>query len=108
MIEDSSSRSGSGAGTQSLCGRTAISEIRKRIRIDTDAILELLAHAHYRRYVGLGRSQPSATGGLAEAGRTLEMADVRVLVAEGHDVVREGIRLVLETEPDIHVVAETR
>src|SRR5205823_12227449 len=26
----------------------------KRIRIDTDAILELLAHAHYRRYVGLG------------------------------------------------------
>ena len=56
----------------------------------------------------MGRSQPSATGGLAEAGRTLEMADVRVLVAEDHDVVREGIRLVLETEPDIRVVAEAR
>ena len=36
------------------------------------------------------------------------MADVRVLIAEDHDVVREGIRLVLETEPDIHVVAEAR
>jgi len=31
-----------------------INEIRKTIRIDTDAILEPLAHAHYRRYIGLG------------------------------------------------------
>src|SRR5207253_11233305 len=83
-------------------------EMQERIRIDTDAILELLTHAHYRRYVGLGRSQPSGTGGLAEAGRTLEMTDVRALVAEIHDVVREAIRLVLETEPDIRVVAEAR
>jgi two-component system, NarL family, response regulator DevR len=44
----------------------------------------------------------------AEAGRKLEMADVRVLIAEDHDVVREGIRLVLETEQDIHVVGEAR
>ncbi|TMF60205.1 MAG: response regulator transcription factor [Chloroflexi bacterium] len=36
------------------------------------------------------------------------MADVRVLVAEDHDVVRAGIRLVLEAEPDIRVVAEAR
>jgi len=31
-----------------------------------------------------------------------------VLVAEDHDVVRAGIRLVLEAEPDIRVVAEAR
>jgi DNA-binding NarL/FixJ family response regulator len=36
------------------------------------------------------------------------MTEVRVLVAEDHEVVREGIRLVLETEPDILVVAEAR
>jgi len=33
---------------------------------------------------------------------------VKVLVAEDHDVVRAGLRLVLETESDIRVVAEAR
>ena len=36
------------------------------------------------------------------------MADMRVLVAEDHDVVRAGIRLVLEAEADIRVVAEAK
>jgi len=36
------------------------------------------------------------------------MAEVKVLVAEDHDVVRAGLRLVLETESDIRVVAEAR
>jgi two-component system response regulator DevR len=36
------------------------------------------------------------------------MAEVRVLVVEDHDVVRAGLRMVLETEPDIRVVAEAR
>jgi two-component system response regulator DevR len=36
------------------------------------------------------------------------MPGVSVLVAEDHDVVRAGIRLVLETEPDIQVVGEAR
>jgi two-component system, NarL family, response regulator DevR len=44
----------------------------------------------------------------ARASQTVEMTEVRVLVAEDHDVVRQGIRLVLETEPDIRVVAEAR
>ena len=43
-----------GGGHPESLRQNRISEIRKRIRIDTDAILELLAHAHYRRYVGLG------------------------------------------------------
>jgi DNA-binding NarL/FixJ family response regulator len=36
------------------------------------------------------------------------MADMRVLVAEDHDVVRAGIRLVLEAETDLRVVGEAR
>ena len=36
------------------------------------------------------------------------MANLRVLIAEDHDVVRAGIRLVLEKESDIRVVAEAR
>ena len=107
MIEDRSSRSGSGAGTQSLCGRTALARFEKnpyRYGRDPRAAGPCSLQEVHR----LGRAQPSAPGGLAEAGRMLEMADVRVLVAEDHDVVREGIRLVLETEPDIRVVAEAR
>jgi DNA-binding NarL/FixJ family response regulator len=33
-------------------------------------------------------------------------APIRVLVADDHTVVREGIRHVLEREPGFHVVAE--
>src|SRR5207244_10909385 len=33
---------------------------------------------------------------------------LRVLIAEDHDVVRAGIRLVLESESDLRVVAEAR
>jgi DNA-binding NarL/FixJ family response regulator len=36
------------------------------------------------------------------------MAEVRVVVVEDHDVVRAGLRMVLETEPDLRVVAEAR
>jgi DNA-binding NarL/FixJ family response regulator len=31
---------------------------------------------------------------------------IRVLLAEDHEVVRRGLRMVLEAEPDIEVVAE--
>jgi DNA-binding NarL/FixJ family response regulator len=33
---------------------------------------------------------------------------IRVLVADDQDLVREGLRLMLDAEPDIHVVAEAR
>src|SRR5207245_9785316 len=33
---------------------------------------------------------------------------LRVLIAEDHDVVRAGLRLVLESESDLRVVAEAR
>ena len=36
------------------------------------------------------------------------MARIRVLVVDDHTVVREGIRLVLESQPDIQVVGEAR
>ena len=39
------SRKGS-TGTQSFCGRTELAKFGKGIRIDTDAILELLDHTH--------------------------------------------------------------
>src|SRR5205807_2717265 len=79
MIEDRSSRSGSGAGTQSLCGRTALARFEKnpyRYGRDPRAAGPCSLQEVHR----LGRAQPSAPGGLAEAGRMLEMADVRVLV----------------------------
>ena len=34
------------------------------------------------------------------------MRSIRVLLAEDHSVVREGLRLLLDTQPDIRVVAE--
>ena len=34
------------------------------------------------------------------------MEKIRVLIADDHTVVREGIRQILEKEPDIEVVAE--
>ena len=36
------------------------------------------------------------------------MTDIRVLVADDHALVREGIRHVLDAEPGITVVAEAR
>jgi len=36
----------------------------------------------------------------------LEMAPIRVLVVDDHDVARRGIRSVLAGEPELHVVAE--
>ena len=38
---------------------------------------------------------------------TEESSLIRVVLADDHEIVREGIRLVLEAEPDIEVVAET-
>ena len=34
------------------------------------------------------------------------MAQIRVLVADDHEVVREGTRRMLEREPDIQVIGE--
>ena len=38
--------------------------------------------------------------------RTDDQASITVVLADDHEIVREGIRLVLEAEPDIKVVAE--
>lgn len=37
----------------------------------------------------------------------MERAPITVVLADDHEIVREGIRLVLDAEPDIEVVAET-
>src|SRR3982751_6093210 len=34
------------------------------------------------------------------------MSDVTVVIADDHAVVRKGLRLLIEAEPDLHVVAE--
>src|SRR3990172_13347520 len=34
------------------------------------------------------------------------MKNIRVLLAEDHDIVRKGVRLLLEDEPDIEVIGE--
>ena len=34
------------------------------------------------------------------------MSSIRVLIAEDHSIVRDGLRLLLESQPDFAVVAE--
>ncbi len=36
------------------------------------------------------------------------VATIRILIAEDHAIVREGIRMILDAEPDFHVVGEAR
>ena len=37
-----------------------------------------------------------------------DTAQIRVLLADDHDILRQGLKLLLEAQPDLHVVGEAR
>ncbi|MBV9712109.1 MAG: response regulator transcription factor, partial [Ktedonobacteraceae bacterium] len=38
----------------------------------------------------------------------IETAQLRILLADDHDILRQGLKLLLEAQPDLHVVGEAR
>ena len=38
----------------------------------------------------------------------IEIAQLRILLADDHDILRQGLKLLLEAQPDLHVVGEAR
>jgi DNA-binding NarL/FixJ family response regulator len=38
----------------------------------------------------------------------VDTAQIRVLLADDHDILRQGLKLLLEAQPDLHVVGEAR
>ncbi len=38
----------------------------------------------------------------------IEIAHIRILLADDHDILRQGLKLLLEAQPDLHVVGEAR
>ncbi len=39
---------------------------------------------------------------------SIEARQLRILLADDHDILRQGLRLLLEAQPDLHVVGEAR
>jgi DNA-binding NarL/FixJ family response regulator len=39
---------------------------------------------------------------------SIEIAQLRILLADDHDILRQGLKLLLEAQPDLHVVGEAR
>src|SRR5579883_2193516 len=38
----------------------------------------------------------------------IETPQLRILLADDHDILRQGLKLLLEAQPDLHVVGEAR
>lgn len=42
------------------------------------------------------------------ATESIESVELRILLADDHDILRQGLRLLLEAQPDLHIVGEAR
>ena len=38
----------------------------------------------------------------------IEIAQLRIILADDHDILRQGLKLLLEAQPDLHVIGEAR